>query len=137
MQALWSLRIVSRDELIDDILTPIYAYIESFTSREVLLRVKDEAVPISPHRLAILLFVLATGTLLDFSIPPYSPEAQELFDMGKACLSFSSVLDSSELATVQALYLAAHYTNHGGPEYSPEVPSSLLGLCTRLAHKVT
>ncbi|KAK1218516.1 hypothetical protein PQX77_018842 [Marasmius sp. AFHP31] len=139
-QALWSNRIVMRDELIDEILTSVYTYIESLapSSREGLLlaRVEDTPIPTSPHRLAVLFFTLAIGTLVDSSESPYSIEAQKLFDLGKACLSLGNVLESSELATIQALVLIGVYYNHGGPWYSPETPWTSLGLCTKLAHRM-
>ncbi|KAL0072372.1 hypothetical protein AAF712_000135 [Marasmius tenuissimus] len=139
-QALWSNRIVMRDELIDEILTSVYTHIESLasSSREGLLhaRLEDEPIPTSPHRLAVLFFTLAIGTLVDSSESPYSNEAQKLFDLGKACLSLDNVLESSELATIQALVLIGVYYNHGGPWYSPETPWTSLGLCTKLALRV-
>ncbi|KAJ8076442.1 hypothetical protein PM082_000865 [Marasmius tenuissimus] len=131
-QAPWSPRLVMRDELIDDILTPIYAYIEfKLTHRAEL------AVPISPHRLAVLFLVLATATLVDPSIPPFSTEARDFFDLGKACLSLDDILESSELATLQALCLTGYFYNQGGPRYSPEAPWCIKGLCTSLVYRVS
>ncbi|KAK1236167.1 hypothetical protein PQX77_000576 [Marasmius sp. AFHP31] len=128
-QALWSPRLVMRDELIEDILTPVYAYIEFFIHRPGLsLAVEDEAIPpVSPHRLAVLFLVLGIGTLLDSSIPPYSIEAQDFLDLGKACLSLDSILESSELATLQALSLMGYFLSQGGPGYSPEAPWCIKG----------
>ncbi|KAL0068837.1 hypothetical protein AAF712_004168 [Marasmius tenuissimus] len=134
---LWFMNIVLRDELIDGILKPIYAYKESFCSGNDLLLVEGEAIPASPHRVAILFIALAIGTLTDLSVSPYSAEAQGYFDLGKACLSLKNVLGSPELETVQALALAGLYHNYGGPKYSGEAAWSFMGLCARLAHTVS
>ncbi|KAJ8076435.1 hypothetical protein PM082_000858 [Marasmius tenuissimus] len=133
-QTSWSPRLVMRDELIDDILTPVYAYIESKLTHRA--PIEDEALPVSPHRLAVLFLVLALGTLVDPTLKPYSNDAKYFFDLGKACLSLNSVLESSELATLQAVTLTGYFFNHGGPWYSTEAPWSLLGLCTSMVYRV-
>ncbi|KAK1233165.1 hypothetical protein PQX77_003700 [Marasmius sp. AFHP31] len=132
--ALWFMNIVLRDELISGILVPVYAYKESFSSGNDLSLAEDEATPTSPHRVAVLFFVLAIGTLVDLRIPPYSTKAQDYFDLGKACLSLKNLLGSPELETVQALALASLYHNHGGPQYSAEATWTFMGLCARMAH---
>ncbi|KAL0072366.1 hypothetical protein AAF712_000129 [Marasmius tenuissimus] len=134
-QALWSPRLVMRDELIDDILTPVYAYIES-SFHEANLSLVEESIPLSPHRLAVLFLVLAIGTLLDSSIPPYNIKARDFFDLGKACLSLDDILESSEPATLQALCLTGYFLNQGGPWHSPEAPWCIKGLCTSLVYRL-
>ncbi|KAK1236175.1 hypothetical protein PQX77_000584 [Marasmius sp. AFHP31] len=133
-QTSWSPRLVMRDELIDDILTPVYTYIESKLNHRA--PVKDEAIPVSPHRLAVLFLVFALGTLVDPTLEPYHVHAKCFFDLGKACLSLNSVLESSELATLQAVTLTGYFFNHGGPWYSTEAPWSLLGLCTSMVYRL-
>ncbi|KAJ8076440.1 hypothetical protein PM082_000863 [Marasmius tenuissimus] len=125
-----------RDELIDDILTPVYAYIES-SFHEANLSLVEESIPLSPHRLAVLFLVLAIGTLLDSSIPPYNIKARDFFDLGKACLSLDDILESSEPATLQALCLTGYFLNQGGPWHSPEAPWCIKGLCTSLVYRVS
>ncbi|KAK1236174.1 hypothetical protein PQX77_000583 [Marasmius sp. AFHP31] len=136
-QALWSPRLIMRDELIDDILTPIYAYIESSIHEADLSLVESKPIPIplSPHRLAVLFLVLAIGLLLDSSIPPYSTDARDFFDLGKACLSLDDILESSEPATLQALCLTGYFLNQGGPGHSPEAPWCIKGLCISLVYR--
>ena len=131
---MWCSDIVSKEELIEDILTPIYTYLESVDSRQDQ---PAEAVPISPHRLAILFFILAIGSLVDITLPPCSIQAEDCFELGKACLALSNVFVTPELGTLQALFLLYIYYLHGNPRYSPETGWSILGLCTRLVHRVS
>ncbi|KAG7098726.1 hypothetical protein E1B28_000639 [Marasmius oreades] len=126
-------KVVLRDELIDEILTPVYRYVESFASNEDQ---DEEAIPVSPHRLAILYLVFALGSLWDLTIPPYSVEAENFFELGRACLSLRNVFGSLEIGTVQALALASLYHSHGGPRLSPETAWCLMGLCARLLYRL-
>ncbi|KAL0069011.1 hypothetical protein AAF712_004004 [Marasmius tenuissimus] len=128
-RGLWSSNIVLREELIEDILTPVYAYIESNPFQKDLPQVEGAKVlPISAHRLAILFFVLAIGSLVDLSLPPGSVQAEGFFELGKACLALNSVFVMPDLGTLQALVLAHLYYHHGSPRYSPEAAWSIVGL---------
>ena len=131
---MWCSDIVSKEELIEDILTPIYAYLELVNSRQDQ---STEAVPISPHRLSILFFVLALGSLVDITLLPGSVQAEDFFELGKACLALNNVFVSPELGTVQALFLVHLYYHHGTSRYSPEAAWSILGFCGRLVHAVS
>ncbi|KAL0579153.1 hypothetical protein V5O48_002834 [Marasmius crinis-equi] len=138
VQGLWSTDFVSREELFDEILAPLYAYIESFNSSQSPPPIEDEdSLPISPHRLAVLFFVLAIGAQVDLASPPFSVDAENYFVLGKACLSLRSVFSSKELETVQALALASIFLNHGGPRNSLETAWTMLGLCVKLVHRVS
>ncbi|KAF9263295.1 hypothetical protein L218DRAFT_1077293 [Marasmius fiardii PR-910] len=137
IQGTMTSKVILRDELIDEILTPVYRYVESLDPNGSLMSDEDEdAIPISPHRLAILFFVFAIGSLLDLTIPPYSVEAENFFELGRACLSLRTVFASLEIGTVQALALASLYHSHGGPRFSPETSWCIMGLCARLIYRL-
>ena len=137
-RVIWYSDIVSMDELNEDILGPVYTYMEAVNSRQDQPYAENvEALPISPHRLAILFFVLAIGSLVDINLPLGSTQAEDYFELGKACLALTDVFVMPELGTLQALFLAHLYYHHGSPRYSPEAAWSIMGLCVRLVHTVS
>lgn len=64
--------------------------------------------PLGSHNLAVLLFVLALGALLDLEAQSHSPEARWYYQLGRAALGLESVMDSSALSTIQALVRDCH-----------------------------
>ncbi|KAK7053433.1 hypothetical protein VNI00_004059 [Paramarasmius palmivorus] len=127
-QECWTSKIISREELIDDILGPVYRYVDQ--------QDEDQDLPVSPHRLAVLFFVFALGALVDLTIPPHSVEAENYFELARACLSLRSVFGLPEIGTVQGLALAAMYHNHGGPRYSGETAWCLICLSAKLCQSM-
>jgi hypothetical protein len=95
--ATWAFRPIKREELINDILTPIY--------RSIKERQHDRTAlySVSSHKLAVLCLVFSIGALLDLLLPPWSDEAEHYFHLGRAALSLGSVFESPEIYTVQAV----------------------------------
>ena len=123
--ASWACRLLERDEIIDDILTPIYKYMKE----------KDGTDPESPrsisyHKLAVLFMVFAVGASVDLTLEPCerrfllhnlnvfmlsgNTESKTFYQLSRACLSMRSVFDSPEIATVQAVALMGVYYGLSG-----------------------
>lgn len=64
-QAAWSFRPIKRDQIIDDILSPVYKIVKE---KQFLGSTNDRAI--SPHRLAVLFLVFALGALVDLTLEP-------------------------------------------------------------------
>lgn len=61
-QATWAFRPIRRDELIDDMLSPVYKVVKDRT----LLSSNS----VSAHKLAALYFVFSAGALVDLTLEP-------------------------------------------------------------------
>jgi len=134
----WWHRPIKRDELIDDILIPIYNSVK-IKSQERSRATYRPGVPDSgrcPHLIAVLYFILAVGALVDLTLPPCSPEAEKYYRLGRAALSLRSILDSPEIETVQAVTLMAGYHSLCTKRYSIESAWSLSSAATKVAQSV-
>lgn len=129
-QASWSFRPIKRDEYIDEILTPIYKYLRDKQNPEC------QPTKISPHKLAVLFMVFALGALVDLTLPAFNVEAENYFQSGRAALALRSVLDSPEIASVQAVVLMAAYHNLAGNGYAMDRGWCLISLGAKLAQSV-
>lgn len=58
----WMFRPLLREEIVNDVLTPIYKLVQEATP--------DEPASISPHKLAVLYLIFAMGALLDLTLEP-------------------------------------------------------------------
>lgn len=131
----WWCRPIKRDELIDDILVPIYNCVKD-PQRNAYHRSAGEDDGRCPHLLASLFFVLAVGALLDLTLQPCSAEAELYYRLGRAALSMRSVFDSPELETVQALVLMAKYHSLCIQRYSLESAWRISSLASKIGQSV-
>ncbi|KAI3612460.1 hypothetical protein WG66_009912 [Moniliophthora roreri] len=122
--ASWQFGPILRDELIQDILTPIY---------KGLKERRDYDSIISPHKLAVLFAVLAQGSLVDLTLRPNNTEAESYFQLSRAAFSLRAVFDSPELATVQAVVLVASYHTMAGKRYTMDSTWIIFSLGCKLA----
>ncbi|KDR83850.1 hypothetical protein GALMADRAFT_1339423 [Galerina marginata CBS 339.88] len=128
----WAFRPIKRDELIDDILSPIYKTVKekqtigTFTST------------VTAHKLATMFLIFAAGALVDLTLEPckYNKEAETYYQLGRASLSLRSVFDSPEIATVQAVLLMATYHGNAGQRYTMDSSWALISLGAKLAQSV-
>ncbi|KAH7916204.1 fungal-specific transcription factor domain-containing protein [Hygrophoropsis aurantiaca] len=130
-QAAWIFRPIRRDELINDILTPIYAAAKA--------RADDSAEPkpeIPPHMLSVLYLVFAHGALMDLTLPPHNSEAENYFQLGRLALSLRSVFDVPTTYTLQALALMGYYHSNGGRRYTIDAAWSALSIANKLGQSV-
>ncbi|KAJ8523464.1 hypothetical protein ONZ45_g55 [Pleurotus djamor] len=128
-QGTWSNRPIRREELIDDILAPVYKQLKQRQDHVPV-------TPVSPHRLAALFMVFSLGALVDLTLPPDSAEAQEYYHLARAALSLRSMFDSPEINTVQALLLMAAFHTTGNRRYTTDGAWLILSLTSKLAQSM-
>ncbi|KLO13295.1 hypothetical protein SCHPADRAFT_904359 [Schizopora paradoxa] len=89
--------------------------------------------PIESHRLSMLLIVLATGILVDLNSRSHSTHAASYFQLSKAALSLSSILEEPSILSIQALVVMCHYlflADVNGPRWT------LMGIVVKLAQSI-
>ncbi|KAF9247205.1 fungal-specific transcription factor domain-containing protein [Melanogaster broomeanus] len=123
--AAWIFRPISREELINEVLVPVYAFVQDRNNTEV-----------SPHTVSLLYMVFAHGALTDLTLPPYNTEAEDYFHLGRLAISLQSVLDLPTTQTVQSLLLMAYYHSNGGRHYTLNSAWSVIALANKLAQMV-
>ncbi len=80
--------------------------------------------------------VFGLGTLLDLTVSPYSPEADNYFDLGVSALNLHPLFSSPETGTVQTLLLMAIYLSLGGRRFTMEGAYSMVLLASKLGQSV-
>jgi hypothetical protein len=107
---------------------------------ELLLYIYDpysDLHSLSSHALAVVFFIFAHAALMDVARPAYCSQADAYFDLGRTAVALQSVVESTDLRTIQALALAGLYYATGGPRYSFDsswtIISMAMGLCQRVA----
>ncbi|KAF7313707.1 Zn(2)-C6 fungal-type domain-containing protein [Mycena chlorophos] len=132
-QCSWQFRPISREEMIDEFLTPIY---KSARDRKNWQGENDFPHTISPHRLSVLFLMFALGALVDLTLEPHNVESDQYYHASRAALALRSVFDSPEMATVQSVLLMSSYHNMGGRRYTLESSWSLMCLGSKLAQSL-
>ncbi|PPQ66791.1 hypothetical protein CVT24_008700 [Panaeolus cyanescens] len=117
----WTFQIISRHKLVNELIPIIY---------------KENPVPYGPHDLALLLTVLAIGSLVDSNLPPYNLEAQHYHYLARATLALQPVLGAQSLVTVQVLHLMSVYNDMSGKDSNVEQSYMLLDLASQVALKI-
>ncbi|KAH7879364.1 fungal-specific transcription factor domain-containing protein [Lentinula edodes] len=130
----WYMKMVSREELVDELLTPAYRCLTTVNARPSAH--SANAIPISPSRLSLLFICLAHGSLADYSMPMYSSESAIFFNLSRACLSLHPVFVSPDLASLQAVTLIGYYYDTGGPNYSIEAGWVYMSIAAKLTHSL-
>ncbi|KAF8165443.1 fungal-specific transcription factor domain-containing protein [Crassisporium funariophilum] len=130
-QAAWAFRVIKRDELIDEILSPVYKVVKERQQTGTSL-----SYTLSPHKLAVLYLVFALGALVDLTLEPFNREAELYHHLSRGCLSLRSVFDSPELSTVQAITLMATYHGMAGRKYTMDSSWTLTSLGAKLAQSL-
>ncbi|KIY68323.1 hypothetical protein CYLTODRAFT_421738 [Cylindrobasidium torrendii FP15055 ss-10] len=92
---------------------------------------------VCPRRLALLFMILAVGVLVDLRRQPYSPVAETYHTVARAALSEVSVMEDTDLNTVQALFYEVWYLlmfsdNKKAAGYA----WGLMGLASKLAQSI-
>ncbi|KAF7975554.1 hypothetical protein HWV62_43752 [Athelia sp. TMB] len=91
-QASWLLQPVKQDELIQDILTPIYIAKEERENAQSAF-----ALHLSPHKLSTIFSVFALAILGDLTLPAFNEEGDRYHHCARAALALRSVFDSPKL----------------------------------------
>lgn len=124
-------RPLKRDEVIDDILTPIYNAKKDRESSN-----PEATYDISPHKFAVMFMIFAQGALVDLTLPAYNAEAENYHHYARACLSLRPIFDSPAIETVQAIVLMAYYRSNTGKRYSLDSCWTMVSLGAKLAQSV-
>ncbi|TRM67025.1 hypothetical protein BD626DRAFT_396566 [Schizophyllum amplum] len=114
----WMFRIVSRAEIMNDVLPAVY---------------KQSSRSYSLHELALLLSVLALGALVDLNQAPYNLEAQHYYHLTRAAITLQPVLTDQSMATAKTLHLMSIYNGMSGQERALETTYNLLSLAGQAA----
>ncbi|KIY73655.1 hypothetical protein CYLTODRAFT_341809 [Cylindrobasidium torrendii FP15055 ss-10] len=129
--ASWAFRPIRREEIIDDILTPIYKCMKDRANG-----INNASQTISSHKLAVLYMLFSIGSLVDLTLEPYSLESEKYYHLCRAALSLRSIFDSPEISTVQAVVLMASYHAMGGKRYTMDSAWSIMSLGAKLAQSL-
>lgn len=130
-QASWASRPMQREELVQDILNPIYV---AKQQREEAFGV--EVTEITPHKLSILYSVFALGALADLTLPVFNEEAERYHHCARAALALRSLFDSPMVETVQAILFMAFYCSNSAQRYSRDSVWMLTAVCSKVAQSV-
>ncbi|KAJ7507209.1 hypothetical protein B0H11DRAFT_1970739 [Mycena galericulata] len=114
----WMFHIVSRRQLVDELIPAIY---------------KQARVSYGPHELAVLLITLGIGALVDLNLQPYNLEAQHYYRLAKAALSLQSVFTEPSFVTIKTLHLMSIYNGLSGKESNMEASYGLLDMASQVA----
>lgn len=129
--ASWIFRPLKRDEIIDDILTPIYNIKAERDDPNI-----ENTTAVSAHKMAALFMIFAQGALVDLTLPPYNGEAEKYHHYGRAALSLRPIFESPVIETVQAIVLLAYYHSNAGKRYTLDSVWILVALGAKLAQSV-
>jgi hypothetical protein len=117
-------RPVKKEELFSFLLPSAYSNVQpppslgELSQTDIALKDPSGVGHIRPHELATLFFIFALGALLDLNLPPYNPEAEHYYDLGRAALSLQAVYEPPSISTVQAMGLMATCHSQAGRKYS-------------------
>ncbi|KAJ6588378.1 hypothetical protein B0H19DRAFT_922527 [Mycena capillaripes] len=114
----WMFHIVSRRQLIDELIPAIY---------------KQVRVSYGPHELAVLLVTLGIGALVDLNLQPYNLEAQHYYRLALAALGLQSVMTEPSIVTVKTLHLMSIYNGLSGKESNMEASYGFLDMASQVA----
>lgn len=125
----WMFHIISLHHIMQDILPYIYAYGKQAPSR-------DTSPYRGPHALALFFIILAVGSLVDLSQPPYNTNSQRYYVLALVALALQPMSENVSLSTVKTLHLISLYCGMSGTETNMPNQYAILNLASRLAQKV-
>ncbi|KAJ7844893.1 hypothetical protein B0H14DRAFT_3868188 [Mycena olivaceomarginata] len=88
------------------------------------------------QQMTVLYLIFALAALVDLDLPPYSPEADQYFDLACAAMSVKSLFEDPQVETVQALTLFACYYGHGGPRFSMDGAWVMISLASQISQRL-
>ncbi|KZP04069.1 hypothetical protein FIBSPDRAFT_923431 [Athelia psychrophila] len=130
-QASWLFQLVQREELIQDILNPVYMAKQERENSDYLV-----ATEISPHKISVLYSIFALGCLVDLTIPAMADEGDRYHHCARAALALRSIFDSPMVETVQAILVMSSYCSISTQRYSRESVWMLSSLGCKVAQSV-
>lgn len=142
--AAWGSRPMSRADVIEDTLVPIYAAREA-QSKDFTYPLRPGSNTeegktvgmISPYKFAVLYLVFAQAVLVDLTLPPCATEGEVFHQYACIALALRSLFDAPTTETVQALLMMAHYRSGVGRRYTQDSVWALMSLGCKLAQSVS
>ncbi|KAG1779822.1 fungal-specific transcription factor domain-containing protein [Suillus placidus] len=129
--AAWIFRPIRREELIDDILSPVYALAQKRQSNT-----SESKMECPEHTIAALYMVFAQGALMDLTLPSCNQEAEDYFHLGRVALSLRSVFESPTTHTIQALAVMGYCYSNRGKQNALNSAWSIMALASKLAQSM-
>lgn len=129
--AAWIFQPIRREELIDDILSPVYAL-----AQETQSNTSESKTECPEHTIAALYMVFSQGALMDLTLPPCNQEAEDYFHLGRVALSLRSVFESPTIHTIEALAVMGYCYSNRGKQYALHSAWSVIALASKLAQSV-
>ncbi|KAF8829110.1 hypothetical protein HHX47_DHR3001120 [Lentinula edodes] len=123
------INVVPREELFDELLTPIYQYASA-------MDFAGQKCPLSPTRVGVLFICFAHGSMADIGIPMYCAESEDYLRLSRISLSLHPIISSPDLASVQALTLIGMFHDTGGRSYNIEAAWSFLTIASKLSQSL-
>lgn len=107
----WFSRLLSREQIIDELLPAVYHNPEYGTIREPPGQSNggDFEDTVYVHKLALLFAVLACGAAADLALPVQNDEAALYEQLARTAVSLRSVFEGTSLESVQTIILLASY----------------------------
>ncbi|KZP04803.1 hypothetical protein FIBSPDRAFT_940817 [Athelia psychrophila] len=127
----WHLQLLTRQELIEDILTPIYN-----AKKEHEDPAGHPCIQISPYKFAHLYLVFAQGVLDDLTLPAFHVEGEKYHHYACAALALRPFIDTPEVQTVRVILLIVHYRSCAGERYTRDSVWALASLGCKLAQSI-
>ncbi|KAF7979214.1 hypothetical protein HWV62_43160 [Athelia sp. TMB] len=125
----WLFRPVKRDELMGDILDPVYAAKQEHDDPHCATAIK-----VSPHKVSTLYSIFALGSLVDPTQPIWnSEEAERYHHCARAALALRSIFDSPMVETVLAILVLSYYCSNVAHRYTQDSIWMLTSLCSKVA----
>ncbi|OWZ64278.1 hypothetical protein AYX15_03919 [Cryptococcus neoformans] len=100
-----------------------------------ILNAYDTESPPNAHKLACVFLVMALGSMFDLNRPPFHPRGEQLFMLGRACISVVGIEQASP-ATVQAMHLMGTYILNDKRGNGGEVFWPILGTAVKIAQSL-
>ncbi|KZP26800.1 hypothetical protein FIBSPDRAFT_1003224 [Athelia psychrophila] len=129
-QASWLMRPVKREELIQDIMNPVYA------AKEEHENTPQSQLTVSPHKISILYSIFALGCLADLTLPAFNREGECYHHYARAALTLRSMFESPVVETVQAILFLAYYCINSAQRYNRDSVWMLVSLGAKAAQSV-
>ena len=129
----WLFRPVKRDELMEDILDPVYVAKQEHDNPHCATTIK-----VSPHKVSTLYSIFALGSLVDPTQPIFnSEEAERYHHCARAALALRSIFDSPMVETVLAILVLSYYCSNVAHRYTQDSIWMLTSLCSKVAQSVS
>ncbi|KAI0088250.1 hypothetical protein BDY19DRAFT_891233 [Irpex rosettiformis] len=126
----WMFAVVSLRQFTQELMP--YVYFNKGSNGDV----PDRSPYRGPHGLALFLSVLAIGSLVDPSLPPYNAEARRYYVLAVVTLGLDPVLVRHSLSTVKALHLLSIYCGMSGTEANMANTYALVNMAGSVAQRV-